>query len=81
MLTSTHIVSVETKKYDFTMHAFVKDPQIEGEMNSGYTLYYTDKENKDNNFIGECLDADHVYRELTHRGIDNLLIDFIINFC
>jgi|LakMenEpi03Aug12_release.lakeMendotaPanAssembly.Ray.scaffolds.fasta_scaffold224215_5 hypothetical protein len=72
-------VSISTQNEQISMAGFWKTPEVEGEMNSGYVIGFLDING--NKWISECLDADHVYRELEAKGVDEKLINFILNYC
>jgi hypothetical protein len=72
-------VYISTPKEKISMAGFWKTPEVEGEMNSGYSINFLDKNG--NKWKSECLDADHVYRELEAKGVDEKLINFILNYC
>jgi hypothetical protein len=71
------VVSVFTKKYSIQVESFELVNPKEGEMGSGFLIFYTSKTKK---FQGECLDTEHVERELKAQGIDKKLIKFILNY-
>lgn len=73
------IVSIETTKFQIDIQSFRLAHEIEGTMSSGYMINYLSYEHSgDRGFKSECLDPDHVYRELKAYDINYKLIEFIL---
>ena len=74
-MTTKDIILIQKNHYQVDVKSFSINPELDGQMNSGYIVDYQSKEKK---FRSECLDVDHVYRELDFQGLDSKLIDFIL---
>lgn len=79
MRVTNEIIYILTEKYQIQVDSFCEEPPIEGEMSSGYLINYQRSVfDSNSDFRAECLDVDHVNRELEAQGLDRHLIDFIL---
>ena len=74
-------VAIDTREYTLSLLAFWKDKPQDHEMSSGYLLEYKRKDKPSISWSAECLDNDHVWRELTARNVRKHIRKFIIKFC
>lgn len=70
-------VSIDTPKENISMCAFWRDEPKNYQMSSGYLIEITNKQTS-KKIVAECLDADHVWRELKAHGYDKTTRKFII---